>query len=123
MSLGAQFPAFLLVLPDPEVEGTTILRKVRSCSPNDTSAHARTPEPPVPATAVSYQNSNNNMEYLIPTGYQLAHGYDQKKASKRFYVIEINSLILTTILIANCGAGGGLFKHSLRTRMGRNCKP
>jgi hypothetical protein len=43
-----------------------------------------------------------------------------KKASKRFYVMEINSRILTLILMANCGAGGGHLKHSLWTRMGRN---
>jgi len=34
--------------------------------------------------------------------------------------MEINSLILTIIFMANCGAGGGHSKHSLRTRMGRN---
>jgi len=82
--LGAQFPAFLVVLADHEGEGTKILRKVGHCLPNDTSAHARTPEPPVPTTAKRYQTSNNNTEYLFPTGYQLAHGYDQKKSFKTF---------------------------------------
>jgi len=34
--------------------------------------------------------------------------------------MEINSLILSLILMVNCGAGGSHLKHSLRTRMGRN---
>jgi hypothetical protein len=76
VSLGARFQAFLLVLTDHEGDGTQILRKVWGCSSNDTFAHARTPEQSVPATAAPYQTSNNNTEYLIPTGYQLARGYD-----------------------------------------------
>ena len=79
MSLGEHFPAFLVELTDHEGEGTKILRKVWHCSSSDTSARARTPEPSVPITAEPYQTSNNNTEYLIPTDYQLAHGYDQEK--------------------------------------------
>ena len=84
VTLGAQFPAFLLVLTDPVGKGTKILRKVRNCSSSDTSAHARTSEPPVAATAAPNQTSSNNKKYLIPTGYQLTHGYDQKKSFKTF---------------------------------------
>jgi hypothetical protein len=84
VSLGAQFPAFLLVLTDPEGAGTKVLRKVRNRSPNDTPAHARTPEPSVSATAAPYQTSNNNKEYLIPTDCQLLHGYDRKKSFETF---------------------------------------
>jgi hypothetical protein len=44
----------------------------------------------------------------------------RKKASKRFYVMEINSLILTLIVMVKCWAGGSHSKHSLRRRVGCN---